>query len=233
MVKKSKKGGKRGSGQLSSQKDGRSRKIVSFPGREIFPVELCVTLKYVQQCTNSNAGAIGSQTFKINSVFDPGALTTTGSAHQPKGFDQYALFFNEYLVISARVKATTFPLGATTSTTGVLMITFSDTTTVFGSSNHNLEDPKVRRVAYGGLGSAPASVTHKWSLSNDVLAGADVRSQMSGNYSAIVTAAPADLWYCFVTNGTAVDSGVLTTQANIVEIEQTVLFTSRKNLPQS
>jgi len=194
---------------------------------------LCVTLKYVQQCTNTNAGATGSQTFKINSAFDPGALTTTGSAHQPKGFDQFAAFYNECLVLGARVKATVIPLGTTSATTGVLMITFSDITTVFSTVNHNLEDPKVKSAFYGGLGSKPVTVNHRWSLSKDVLGGADPRSQMSGNYSSLVTAAPADLWYCFVTNGTSIDGGVLATQVIIVEIEQTVLFTSRKNLPQS
>jgi hypothetical protein len=62
-----------------------------------FPAERTVTLNYVS--TNSvyqaTAGVMQKYQFRLNSVYDP---DYTAAGHQPMGFDQWAAYYNHYVV---------------------------------------------------------------------------------------------------------------------------------------
>lgn len=60
-----------------------------------------------------SGGAVSSYVFSANSLFDP---NTTGTGHQPMGYDQAMLFHNHYLVEKARciVRALNTAAGAVT-----------------------------------------------------------------------------------------------------------------------
>jgi len=220
-------------GQTPSNAYSRLPLVVSR--QEAFPQALRVSLRYVQQTSATNvAGETGSQVFTINSAFAPGLQTTVGTKHQPKGYDQYSVFYNEYLVVRCKVTMVVPPLGSTGLTTGYAGITLSDTSGAFFSSVEDcLEDAKTTFRSFGAIGSKPTVVTKVWDLSREVLAGADVRTAISGVYGAAVSASPTDLWYASCTIGVSTDGGFLGTVPFLVQLDQEIIFLSRKNIAQS
>jgi len=61
-----------------------------------FPARMTVTLPYILSGrVNPGIVAFNDQVFRLNSVFDPDA---TGVGHQPRGFDQWSLVYNQYRV---------------------------------------------------------------------------------------------------------------------------------------
>lgn len=74
------------------------------PWMPIFPVVVTKKLRYSTTfqltCTS---GAAATYVFRANDLFDP---DYTGTGHQPMGFDQMILFYNHFVVLSAKIKAT-------------------------------------------------------------------------------------------------------------------------------
>jgi hypothetical protein len=64
-----------------------------------FPAERTVTLNYVSvyAAYQAVAGVPDKQQYRLNSVFDP---DYTAAGHQPMGFDQWAEYYNHYVVES-------------------------------------------------------------------------------------------------------------------------------------
>ncbi len=70
-------------------------------------------LRYAEtfSLSTGTAGVIGTvQTMFLNSVYDP---NSTGTGHQPYGFDQLAAFYQQYLVHGVRFKIITSTIGGT------------------------------------------------------------------------------------------------------------------------
>lgn len=202
--------------------------------QEAFPQELSVTLRYVQLTTCSGAGEYGTQVFTVNSVYAPGGSTTVGTKHQPKGFDQYSVFYLEYLVRRTKVTATVTPIGATAGTVGYLALTLSDNVGIaWANGNDLLEDAKTVWSPFGGLGAQPCTASQVWDLSREVLGGTDYRSAISGSYSGTATTGPSDSWYCQVSYVQSAPAGVAAGVNVMVEMDMEVLFLSRRNIAQS
>jgi len=62
-----------------------------------------VKLRYAEDVNISAGIALGSYDFRANSIFDP---NLTGIGHQPLGHDQWAVFYDHYVVLGARIKVT-------------------------------------------------------------------------------------------------------------------------------
>lgn len=61
-----------------------------------FPASRTASFTYVENLQiTSTAGALGYYQFKLNDAYDP---NYTGTGHQPMGYDQWALFYNHYVV---------------------------------------------------------------------------------------------------------------------------------------
>lgn len=61
-------------------------------------------LRYVENAINVNPGAAGladSYVFSCNGLWDP---NVSGVGHQPTGFDQFMLMYQEYQVIGAKIR---------------------------------------------------------------------------------------------------------------------------------
>lgn len=70
--------------------------------RRAFPRKMAVNLPYseINISIGSGAGLGGGIIFSANGVFDP---NITGTGHQPRGFDQYMLFYDHYVVIGSKI----------------------------------------------------------------------------------------------------------------------------------
>jgi len=68
-----------------------------------FPKTTMVKLRYVDYATlNPGIYTVGTAIFKANGCYDP---NTSGTGHQPMGFDQWASFYNHYIVVGAKITA--------------------------------------------------------------------------------------------------------------------------------
>lgn len=194
------------------------------------PPAVCVRLKYAQEVSITSATEVGNLSFRINSVFGPDA---SGGGHQPKGFDQWAAFYNRFIVMHARMTCSIIPIGSTTqSTIGVLGIFQTDTGVALTSVEAYQEDPKCTWKYYGALGSEPTSVSRDFWLQAST-AVKDIRDNLTGVYAAAVTANPSDPQYFLPFLGGGADGGTVTQQNVFVYIEYDCLFSERKDLPQS
>jgi hypothetical protein len=68
----------------------------------IFPATKRVKLYYYDYGLNRSgtAGAVNNYVISANGLFDP---NITGTGHQPMGFDQMMLMYNQYTVISSKI----------------------------------------------------------------------------------------------------------------------------------
>jgi hypothetical protein len=74
-----------------------------------FPAERTVTLLYCDyDGFSSSTGVLGKYQYRLNSCFDP---DFTGTGHQPMGFDQWAAYYNHYVVEECAYEVEMSPTG--------------------------------------------------------------------------------------------------------------------------
>jgi hypothetical protein len=81
--------------------------------QNVLPRRLQRTLRYAETLayTTGAAGVVGTiNLFRLNSLFDP---NQTGVGHQPYGFDQLSLFYQQYIVHSYKVTILANTIGGT------------------------------------------------------------------------------------------------------------------------
>lgn len=64
-----------------------------------------VTMRYYFDYTEDISISQKVHLFRANGLFDP---DETGIGHQPRGFDQYASFYNKYVVMSSKITVNAF-----------------------------------------------------------------------------------------------------------------------------
>lgn len=90
---------------------------ISRPIASAFPAKRIVTLRYVQikplqRVLPDGTTSASSYYFSCNSAYDPDQTTAGAPGHQPYYFDQLAIFYTRYSVLSSKV---TFAVGPTSS----------------------------------------------------------------------------------------------------------------------
>jgi hypothetical protein len=90
-----------------------------------FPAERTVRLTYSDfDKFTATTGVLAKYQYRINSAFDP---DYTGTGHQPLGFDQWAAYYNHYVVEEVEYEVQIAPTGTTYTYTATYL---SDDTTV-------------------------------------------------------------------------------------------------------
>lgn len=197
-----------------------------------FPKTTAVKLRYVESRTiNGGVGSIGSINYRANSCFDP---YQSGVGHQPSGFDQWSLFYNHYVVVGSKCKAT-FSLTGTTASGGISVcgVYLSDDATYSADVNTLMEQSHTKKAKsyYSVEAGKPVTVTKGFSTKKffNVTNVTDNISRLG----AYITANPTENAYFVVFNGNAngtIDPPDVTV---LVEIEYIVIFSEPKELPQS
>lgn len=76
-----------------------------------------IKLRYSEDI-NLNAGtSLGYYDFRANSIYDP---NLSGTGHQPLGHDQWAYFYDHYVVLGAKIKVTIWQ-GTSTATDNIFV----------------------------------------------------------------------------------------------------------------
>jgi hypothetical protein len=106
---------------------GASAKADTIWYQPVFQQSKRVTLRYVEtalSCTGTT-GAVGGYVFSANGLFDP---NITGTGHQPMGFDQMMLLFEQATVLSSKASFTVYNGSAANISMGVALYLSPDTT---------------------------------------------------------------------------------------------------------
>lgn len=127
-----------------------------------FPKELRIKHRYVAYKTlTSTTGALGSQTFRCNGMFDP---DHTSTGHQPLYFDQLAALYNHFTVLNSKI---TVKLTAGTANSAVPMqvaMYVNDDTTVTPSGIEIQAEQSTGRFGMVPVqGNGTLVLTSKWS----------------------------------------------------------------------
>jgi len=215
-----------GSALVSGKIKGASATMQIEPWMPIFPVVVTKRLRYSTTfqltCT---AGAAATYVFRANDLFDP---DYTGTGHQPMGFDQMILFYNHFVVLSAKIKATVRNKSNTSPFTAVVRV----------DSNVTPITVVDRVLEFGGLVTAEvdtlSSACQLLELGVDIpkfqglshkiaLADSQLRGDAGSSPSELVLF-HVQIW----------DTAALTSTANIdVILEQTATFLEPRDLTES
>ncbi len=216
--------------ELSEHQDARKRLTFyrALGTLTSFPQNHKVKLKYHTNgsfaCTT---GAVGVYGFKLNSCYDPD-YTSTG--HQPLGFDQWATFYQTYIVSAAQVRVKMLNYSAYQAVIGFLPDENANPSTVLDTL---CEQP----MAYHYLQFAqnPPYIdspvfTKKYSMASWFQVKT-VEDDVA-RFGAKTTSDPTNLMYWYMFGRDLSGSGTVTVYFD-VEIEQTVIFSEPKDLTQS
>lgn len=184
-------------------------------------------LKYVEQITiNPALGIVGSYVFSANGLYDP---NTTGSGHQPYGFDQMMAFYNHYQVLGAKIT-----VSATNSQDGNGMwmgIKVDDSGTLITTDPVNLlEQPMLRRTIISNQYSKTLNLSHTFSTKK-FYSDKGIKSTYNAELSGDASSNPADQAYFIVMVGPFTSLQDVGALPCIVEIEYTAKFFEPKELP--
>ena len=116
-------------------------------------------LRYVDTISiNPGSAAIASHVFRANSIFDP---DSTGTGHQPLMRDEYALLYDNYRVISSKIKVTLVTSGVAGNVVPCLFGVYrdKDTTLSYTLGTSIIED--MRNKGGWNLGGAAAFVAER------------------------------------------------------------------------
>jgi len=93
-----------------------------------FPAQKHVSMAYVSRHRlTTSVGSVSMQQFRLNSLYDP---DLTGSGHQPMGFDQWAAFYNHYVVTKCAYEIEFLDVSSTAPVQSTLAFHVSDDATI-------------------------------------------------------------------------------------------------------
>lgn len=198
-----------------------------------FPKTTAVKLRYVDSITmNASAGTVDSHVFVANSLFDPDLVL---GGHQPLGFDQWSQFYNHYVVVGSKIKASFSSQTSSPATNGFYLhgITLSDDPTFTANPLHLMEQPLTRVVKQSVHTNAQRikSVTRTYSAKK-FFNITNVTDNIT-RIGAPITANPTEQAYFIVYTGNSdvlADSEPVTV---LIEIEFITIFSEPKELIQS
>jgi len=151
-----------------------------------------VTLPYEMVLEPAAAsGALYLYQFRGNSAFDPD-YTSTGA--QPTGFDQWAAFFNEYVVLSSSIELEL--MGGTSGSVEYVIYPSYNTTSPASSLDASAR-PYAKRVVISSNGNSVHARLHQ-SMSTAQMLGVKPEAIIDDDaYGATISANPgsAAVWY--------------------------------------
>jgi len=157
-----------------------------------FPDRLRVKLRWNEKYqSNSSSGALTTQVFRGNSLFDPdftGIFSAT-----PAFFETLAGVYGQYVVLGAKISI----LGQVLTVEGMeVALWASDVNLNTLSMQQVSESKRVKNLSYGGTSSNanPYPKPLTMAVSSSEMQGQKEIESDNSNYT-VVTANPSDVWY--------------------------------------
>lgn len=185
-----------------------------------------ISMRYVDQISmTSTSGSLASYVFRANSIYDPN-YTSTG--HQPMGYDQWAVLYNHYVVIGARLSARFIPNAASTAPCAMGTYLTDGTAVPYTTPSEFIEAKRGNYKIFKATDRA-VSLRQNYSAKKQYNL-ADVKDNV-GRVGAAMDTNPSDeaffnIWF------DAIDGSTSTCEV-IVTIDYIVLYSEPKDMPQS
>jgi len=183
-----------------------------------FPPTLLTRLRYCDSYViTSTTGAVGKQLMMVNSIFDP---DVTGVGHQPLYRDTYAGLYDQYAVVSAKIKLTFISNGATNPM--IVGAVIDDDTTTSTTYYVLMEQSKGKHMALAGATGSLSrdSLTLDWSCREQF----GIDPYTSETYKTAVASNPTEQATMLIWVST-LDGSSTASVSVIVEIDFDVYFT--------
>jgi hypothetical protein len=156
-----------------------------------------VTLSYVEAIQFTTAsGAITNYSFALNNVYDP---NSTGTGHQPLGYDEWANFYARYIVVGfhcdiiATNEQTSYPVD--------VVYTLQQYSTSYTDIPNALEQVGAENVTLGLPSSGNATRRFTKSVYLPDYFGLPLRSYLGqSDYQAFVGSSPTNVGYFHITS---------------------------------
>lgn len=213
-------------GRRSSRRNRGEARIVRGLGRERafgFPNSMITKLRYCDNLTlTSTAGVISRYLYAANGIFDP---DITGIGHQPLYRDSYAVIYDQYVVLGAKITCVFSNNGVFPQVIGIVGEDDSVMTSVVTTA---CEQSNSFTTLQSAAGAPPMVLTCTF----DPLRDFGVRVKDDGSSATAVAANPSELW-CFGVFMASSDLISTSTCQVKVTIEYTVKFTELQTPVQS
>jgi hypothetical protein len=197
----------------------------------VIPDRLFTKLKTTVFLSTSDSVASDDLVLQANSAFDP--FQAEGSS-QPQGFDQWAGFYFQYRVWSARIRVSSVPIAGTgTEEISAVAIIANNSVTAITGATAAMSAPFTKwrlferkdDISKSVMSSLDRKLTMNMSTQK-MLGLSSVGVEGNPNLSAATTANPSTTWFFHVFNGTDTGSNVCRF-THIIELEQEVEFFDR------
>lgn len=203
------------------------------PTNTIVPASKVVKLRYVDFITLDPAAGTSAvrNIFRANSVFDP---NQTGVGHQPLGFDQWSVFYDNYIVIGARCKATFMSQSTSIQGSAVVGVILTDSTASLPIATTIMEQPNSKFALMTNMDANQKKTVTK-NFSAKKFFGLQSVKDNRATIGAAVTADPTEE-ALFSVYAASYDSAATIDPSSIkvsVTIDYIVMFTERKTLAAS
>lgn len=180
------------------------------------PPQMEVKLRYYDKLTLGGT-FVNDQVYRGNSVFDP---DFTGTGNQPTGFDQWAAFYNKYVVLKTEVKCQF--VGTNTGNSGCtsfVVVPSSDSTTLVVPEDAG---QMARALSKLTVGASVSTLRGEW-WSGDIVGQSRQGVEIDDQLGATVSTNPGEVWYvhCYVCS---MDGSTNLVGYMLTELTYTVLF---------
>lgn len=178
----------------------RTRKVTNYDPRNARPFadKYKFNMRYVQAgALDPSATNFAIQTWCLNALYDP---DTTGTGHQPMGFDQLAALYGRYLVTGAKITTTFESRSVNANQTAMVGMTVHENATFYPSTLGDVSKlVEQGKTIYKYLGTSTSgrsvtTLTRKVSMRKEFQV-----KDLIGNieeYGALTSAAPSNGLFC-------------------------------------
>lgn len=213
--------------RVRSGYSGKGSSMVNF-SQLLIPARLRTRLRYVDQfAMTSTAGAIVSQVFRGNSVYDP---DFSNVGHQPNGYDQLANFYLYYRVFSSLIRVVVGAVGTTGANSGFWSVIYPSTNST--ASNQTMIEAVEQPRSVSGYNTSQLPWRGIRRASTTEIMGLGKGGLSENDYAAAVAANPATQWYWIVQAQTQ-DASTTGSAFVLFELEYDVEFWGRVTIQAS
>lgn len=212
-------------GRLPVQFLVQGRKIAIQRGFPL-PASHLTELTYAEGVSiNPGSGVLGDYVFNAGGLYDP---NTTGTGHQPYGFDQMMTFYNHFVVLKASCRAD-FVSNVSAPFWGGIHINDSSTTLAATDYSAFGELPRMKRVLLAPSPAPARACSMSYSAEEFFHCDPLARDELQGSASAN----PTESAFFHVLVGPQISTDDLASQVVNVTMKFLAYFTEPKTLAQS
>lgn len=195
-----------------------NRSLQPIPARYICKMKYATTIA---------TDATGQYIFNLNSLYDP---DRTGIGHQPYGYDNLALLYNRYRVISTGYRVI-MPSTTNGSAITVSALPSNDLSITFADDSVIRENPRAKYIVQNP--GATALVLHGKVYIPSLIGRTRAQYMADDQYQSVVTTSPSESALLYLAAFNALTGSPLSTVALNVILEFTVEWFDIKHVVQS